>query len=76
MFACQVSPVDSAKLSWAEELECNWTKAVVRDDLLALRDFFKQGMQIAVMEEVVSAEIMCLRSRALMSESTVKLGVL
>ncbi|XP_052246796.1 leucine-rich repeat-containing protein 43-like isoform X3 [Dreissena polymorpha] len=48
----KVSPVDSAKLSWAEELECNWTKAVVRDDLLALRDFFKQGMQIAVMEEV------------------------
>ena len=51
----QTEAVDSEKLTWAEDLECNWSASVVRDDLLSLRDFLKQGMQISVMEEVVSS---------------------
>jgi len=50
---CQLAAVDSAKLPWAEEIECGWTAAVVRDDLLALRDFLKQGMEVKVIEEMV-----------------------
>ena len=34
-------------------MEIKWTKVVVRDDLLHLRDFFKDGIDIAVMEEKV-----------------------
>lgn len=48
----KTSPVDSEKHPWADEIECNWSQTVVRDDLLSLRDFFKQGMQISVLEEV------------------------
>ncbi|XP_053375749.1 leucine-rich repeat-containing protein 43-like isoform X3 [Mercenaria mercenaria] len=48
----KTAPVDSEKHVWAEEVECNWSQAVVRDDLLLLRDFFKQGMQISVVEEM------------------------
>jgi len=49
----QLAAVDSVKLPWAEEIECGWTAAVVRDDLLALRDFLKQGMEVKVIEEMV-----------------------
>ena len=49
----QLAAVDSVKLPWAEEMECGWTAAVVRDDLLALRDFLKQGMEVKVIEEMV-----------------------
>jgi len=51
--SCQLAAVDSVKLPWAEEMECGWTAAVVRDDLLALRDFLKQGMEVKVIEEMV-----------------------
>ncbi|KAL5016013.1 hypothetical protein ScPMuIL_005602 [Solemya velum] len=40
---------------WMEELELNWSKVIVRDDLLALRDFLMQGMEFSVVEEVVLA---------------------
>jgi hypothetical protein len=32
----------------------NWWKTVTRDNLLGLRDFFKQGMDFSVIEEKVS----------------------
>jgi hypothetical protein len=38
---------------WAEDIQLNWSQVVIRDDLLALRNFFKQGMTISVMEEMV-----------------------
>ncbi|KAK3083802.1 hypothetical protein FSP39_003399 [Pinctada imbricata] len=48
-----VEPVKSGAGNWAEEIEINWSQVVVRDDLLQLRNFFKKGMDIAVMEEMV-----------------------
>ena len=51
-----VAPVRSASSTWQEEMELNWKEMLVRDDLLSLRNFFKQGMDIAVMEEKVSAK--------------------
>ncbi|XP_052800476.1 leucine-rich repeat-containing protein 43-like isoform X2 [Mya arenaria] len=51
----KLSAVDSVKLPWSEEVECNWMSAVVRDDLIALRDFLKQGMQVSVLEELTLA---------------------
>lgn len=49
----KVAPINSESHVWADEIECNWTKAVLRDDLVALRDFFKQGMEVSVIEEMV-----------------------
>merc|ERR1711974_513028 len=49
----KLSPVNTDPQKWAEELEMNWTIDLTRDDLLALRDFFKQGMDFTVVEQVV-----------------------
>lgn len=38
---------------WSEDIQLNWSQVVIRDDLLGLRNFFKQGMNIMVMEEMV-----------------------
>lgn len=45
--------LDSAKSDWQENIELNWVKVQVRDDLLAVRDFLKEGINLAVMEEKV-----------------------
>ncbi|XP_021349907.1 leucine-rich repeat-containing protein 43-like isoform X3 [Mizuhopecten yessoensis] len=37
---------------WAEEVELDTSQLVVRDELLDLRNFFKQGMQFSVIEEM------------------------
>lgn len=34
---------------------------MIRDDLVSLRDFFKQGMQFSVVEEMVNIEIRLLK---------------
>lgn len=39
----------------------NWSQMVIRDDLVSLRDFFKQGMQFSVVEEMVNIEIRLLK---------------
>ncbi|XP_064619567.1 leucine-rich repeat-containing protein 43-like isoform X2 [Lineus longissimus] len=49
----QLAPVKSLALPYAEEIEMNWWKTVTRDNLLGLRDFFKQGMEFSVIEEKV-----------------------
>ena len=48
--------MNSAGQPWAEEMELNWSQMVIRDDLVSLRDFFKQGMQFSVVEEMVRKE--------------------
>ena len=48
--------MNSAGQPWAEEMELNWSQMVIRDDLVSLRDFFKQGMQFSVVEEMVRQE--------------------
>ena len=46
--------VDSDACAWKEgDMELSWQKMLIRDDLLGLRDFFKTGMQIQVVEEKV-----------------------
>ena len=40
-------------VEWAEDMEISWTEVFSRDDLLHVRDFFKMGMDVAVMEEKV-----------------------
>ncbi|GFO37698.1 leucine-rich repeat-containing protein 43 [Plakobranchus ocellatus] len=46
-------PVNSDPKPWSEELQLDWSVDLVRDDLLTLRDFFKQGMDFTVVEQVV-----------------------
>ena len=46
-------PINSGMGPWAEDIQLNWSQVVIRDDLLALRNFFKQGMTMSVMEEMV-----------------------
>ena len=53
----QLAPIRSASSTWQEDMELNWEEMVVRDDLLSLRNFFKQGMDITVMEEKVSGSV-------------------
>ena len=48
-----LAPLRSGACTWAEEVELQWSTTVTRDNLLALRDFFKQGMKITVLEQVV-----------------------
>lgn len=45
-------PINSGMGPWSEDIQLNWSQVVIRDDLLALRNFFKQGMTISVMEEM------------------------
>ncbi|KAL3856249.1 hypothetical protein ACJMK2_011024 [Sinanodonta woodiana] len=49
----KLAPIKSAKGAWAEEIELKWSESINRDDLISLRDFFKQGMDFSVVEEVV-----------------------
>ena len=49
-----VAPINSFSSLWMEEMEINWRKKVIRDDLRSLRDFLIAGMDISVMEEKVS----------------------
>ena len=47
------APINSEMGPWSEDIQLNWSQVILRDDLLGLRNFFKQGMSIAVMEEMV-----------------------
>ncbi len=49
----KLSPLKTGGLPWAEELEVNWSSTQVRDDLQGLRNFFKSGMDLTVVEEMV-----------------------
>ncbi|XP_063396913.1 leucine-rich repeat-containing protein 43-like isoform X3 [Mytilus trossulus] len=46
------SPLNSGMGPWSENIQLDWSQVVIRDDLLGLRNFFKQGMNIMVMEEM------------------------
>ncbi|XP_064612795.1 LOW QUALITY PROTEIN: leucine-rich repeat-containing protein 43-like [Liolophura sinensis] len=48
-----LAPVQSDGLPWSEDLEINWSTQVVRDDLVKLRDFFRAGMELRILEEKV-----------------------
>lgn len=48
-----LAAITSVSKPWAEEIELDWKVDIVRDDLMALRDFFKQGMNFTVVEEMV-----------------------
>ncbi|XP_076452547.1 leucine-rich repeat-containing protein 43-like isoform X2 [Babylonia areolata] len=51
--AIPLAPITSVSKPWAEEIELDWKVDVSRFDLTALRDFFKQGMDFSVVEEMV-----------------------
>lgn len=55
----QMEAIKSEGGMWAEEMELNWSQVAVRDDLLTLRNFFKQGMDFSVVEELVSSFFPC-----------------
>ncbi|ELU04415.1 hypothetical protein CAPTEDRAFT_222609 [Capitella teleta] len=44
---------DSVKSTWEENIELSWVKVQTRDNLLAVRNFLKNGIDLAVMEEKV-----------------------
>lgn len=50
-----LAPIKTEYGQWAEEIELNWSKMLVRDDLPRLRDFLKQGMEFSVIEEKILA---------------------
>ena len=52
--ALELVSINSERVEWAEEMELDWGEVVVRDDLLALRDFLKTGIDVLVMEEKVN----------------------
>lgn len=49
----KLAPVNSVPVPWSDEAQLDWSIELVRDDLLTLRDFFKQGMDFTVVEQVV-----------------------
>ncbi|XP_034337502.2 leucine-rich repeat-containing protein 43 isoform X1 [Magallana gigas] len=49
----QLEAIKSEGGIWAEEIELNWSQVAVRDELLTLRNFLKQGMDFSVVEEMV-----------------------
>ena len=49
----KLTAINSEPSGWQEEIVLNWNRVVVRDDLLGLRNFFKQGMTVNVIEEKV-----------------------
>ncbi|KAK7475045.1 hypothetical protein BaRGS_00033726 [Batillaria attramentaria] len=51
--AIPLAAITSVSKPWAEEIEMEWKVDVVRDNLTTLRDFFKQGMDFSVVEEMV-----------------------
>lgn len=50
----QLEAIKSEGGIWAEEIELNWSQVAVRDELLTLRNFLKQGMDFSVVEEMVN----------------------
>lgn len=48
-------PVKSSAADWAEEMPLQWTNVVTRDDLLTIRNFYREGMEVAVIEETVKS---------------------
>ncbi|XP_069135935.1 leucine-rich repeat-containing protein 43-like isoform X3 [Argopecten irradians] len=48
----QLEAIKLGGATWAEEVEIDASQLVVRDELLDLRNFFKQGMQFSVVEEM------------------------
>uniref|UniRef100_A0A8W8K691 Leucine-rich repeat-containing protein 43 n=1 Tax=Magallana gigas TaxID=29159 RepID=A0A8W8K691_MAGGI len=48
----QLEAIKSEGGIWAEEIELNWSQVAVRDELLTLRNFLKQGMDFSVVEEM------------------------
>jgi len=54
--AIKLAPVNTEPQPWSEEIELNWTVDLTRDDLLTLRDFFKQGMDFSVVEQVILSD--------------------
>ena len=54
----KLAAVLSEKVNWAEEVEMNWFKTLTRYDLVALRDFFRDGVQVQVIEEKVAFQTM------------------
>ncbi|XP_033748327.1 leucine-rich repeat-containing protein 43-like isoform X3 [Pecten maximus] len=52
----QLEAIKLGGTTWAEEVELDASQLVVRDELLDLRNFFKQGMQFSVVEEMTLLE--------------------
>ncbi|CAH1802398.1 unnamed protein product, partial [Owenia fusiformis] len=50
-FVLEAAKTDTC--TWAEEVNLLWAKIFTRDNLLGMRDFLKQGMDISVIEEKV-----------------------
>ncbi|XP_078335235.1 uncharacterized protein LOC111135443 isoform X4 [Crassostrea virginica] len=50
----QLEAIKSEGGVWAEEIELNWSQVAVRDELLTLRNFLKQGMDFSVVEEMTN----------------------
>ncbi|XP_052715666.1 leucine-rich repeat-containing protein 43-like isoform X5 [Crassostrea angulata] len=50
----QLEAIKSEGGIWAEEIELNWSQVAVRDELLTLRNFLKQGMDFSVVEEMTN----------------------
>lgn len=48
-----LAPIKSVIKPWAAEIDMDWRSVVTRFDLIALRDFLKQGMEFSVVEEMV-----------------------
>ena len=53
----QLEAIKSEGGVWAEEIELNWSQVAVRDELLTLRNFLKQGMDFSVVEEMVIVDL-------------------
>jgi hypothetical protein len=53
----KVVPFDTTKSLWEDNIELNWVKVLTRDDLLAVRNFIKKGIDISIVEEKVSSVV-------------------
>ncbi|BFZ18537.1 hypothetical protein BsWGS_21575 [Bradybaena similaris] len=49
----KVGPINSSSFPWDYDIHFGWTRDITLSDMLILRDFFKTGMDVHVMEETV-----------------------
>ena len=55
-----VAEIRTTPMPWAEMIDTNWVTMAIRDDLLSLRNFFRAGMDAAIVEEKVFEKFICI----------------
>lgn len=50
----RLAPLNSEAYPWQEEMTFNWAADINRSNLLTVRNFFRMGMDVSIVEQTVS----------------------